>query len=413
VLNSANQRFGAQNDPIYSDPVLYFEISAMYALIWIFVAITFFYLAFIFVARYAILTFLYVLSPLAFVCKVFPIPAAQKIWSSWWENFIKWSFIGIEGAFFLWLSASLLLSKINESSALQVPDLLVIILFLFIGIKFTTKTSAMGASAVIGMAGGAAGFAMGATGKLAKFGAGATGLSRAGNAISDKATAFGERLGLVSRGTTANRQQARLDEARKRVSHLPEADLVALSKKRFGGFTAEERLNVAAATEALMKKGKGHLLGNKLETSLGRAKAFGANVGEMSKGEYRVAGMDQKAINRLMDTRGLTRSQAQFELESQHIEDNIHTYTGEQRRNIAPEHLTPELLTGKSMTINIVKSFRTAEDSQIGKFGDRIAHALDPILDAKFTTDIAAAAGDPREQKRLRDIRSEILKLLS
>jgi len=305
------------------------------------------------------------------------------------------------------------LSKTNESAGLQISDLVVILMFLFIGIKFTTKTSAMGASAVIGMAGGVAGFAAGATGKLAKFGAGATGISRAGRAIGDKATAFGERLGLVSRGTTANRQQARLDEARKRVAHLPEADLVSLAKKR--GWTGEERLNTAAATEALMKKGKGHLLGDKLEASLGRAKAFGANVGEMSKGEYRVAGMDQKAIKRLMDTRGLTRQRAIFELEHQHIEDNINSMTGEQRRSIDPSHIDAGLLTGKSMTVNIVKSFRTADDPLIAKFGNRAAHTLDPAVAAKFAADIAAAlgSGNHREADRLKDVRNEILKLLS
>jgi len=310
VLNSANQRFGVQNDPIYSDPVLYFEICAMYALIWIFVAITFFYLAFIFVARYAILTFLYVLSPLAFVCKVFPIPAAQKIWSSWWENFIKWSFIGIEGAFFLWLSASLLLSKINESSALQVPDLLVIILFLFIGIKFTTKTSAMGASAVIGMAGGAAGFAMGAT-KVA--GKGAFGvadkitgnrLSGAGHAVAGGAMRIGEKLGIVREGAAASAQQKRRDDAKKTMEALRNSSYAG-DRAKYESYVRKGGGIKGASAVALANENKefGKIMKNDLGQMQARAsysQQFGFRADDFEKKMPSHAANNTASIKRLM-----------------------------------------------------------------------------------------------------------------
>ena len=69
-----------------SNALEYAAKEILFSLLYILVIFTFFYLSFIFVERYIYLSILFVLSPLAFFCLVFP--ATKKYWTMWWENII-------------------------------------------------------------------------------------------------------------------------------------------------------------------------------------------------------------------------------------------------------------------------------------------------------------------------------------
>ncbi|MCD6442229.1 hypothetical protein J7L24_01655, partial [bacterium] len=70
------------------------------------VAFIFFGYAFVFLFRYIAIWILVILSPLAFIAWILPI-TREKYWRMWWSQFINWSFIGVPGAFFLYLSLSI------------------------------------------------------------------------------------------------------------------------------------------------------------------------------------------------------------------------------------------------------------------------------------------------------------------
>jgi len=110
--------------------------------------------AFIFMARYIVIWILVILSPLAFACYI--LPATKKYWTMWWNQFLQWSFIGAICGFFLYLAMQLAnldpnTFKAPEGFATAVLPYFVPIAFLIIGLIFGLKTSAMGASTIIGV----------------------------------------------------------------------------------------------------------------------------------------------------------------------------------------------------------------------------------------------------------------------
>ncbi|MEK7540789.1 MAG: hypothetical protein AAB529_00900 [Patescibacteria group bacterium] len=235
-------------DAIYDKDVrTYLAWDVFYSVYYIMTAIVFFYLSFILFARNAIFAVLFVLSPLAFFCWIFP--ATKKLWTMWWENFIKWGLIGAQVGFFTWVAASILTTTLT----LSLNVIITVLVLLYVAITVAKKSSAIGASAVMGLAGGALGFAMGATGKISKFAAGATGLSRAGAAVKDKATATGERIGLVSKGTTAQNQAKRLEKSTKRLDNIQDnQQLAKIAEQR--AITHEQAQDKAAAAQILAKR---------------------------------------------------------------------------------------------------------------------------------------------------------------
>ncbi len=212
-------------------------IQGVASLMYILVGLALLYLIVLLIVRYVLLGILFILAPLAFVFRVFPVEAAKKLWSSWWQNFIKWCFIGVSGMFFLWLSVQML-----NSEKLKIDDIIinvnkpyaafgilmfrlgVVLLLLVIGLKVTTKSAdpitkaviGLTAAAVVGVATGGVALAVGA-GAKALGGAGkVTGISgaaqRARESISDRATQLGEALGYYQPGTRKLQQQARLEK---------------------------------------------------------------------------------------------------------------------------------------------------------------------------------------------------------
>lgn len=183
------------------------------------VAATFFYMAIIFIVRYAMLAFVYILSPLAFTCRVFPLTSTQKIWHEWWDQLVKWAWIGVGGSLALWVSSSLMLNA-APGGKISLSNMAVMLLFLVVGFRMTTKKSGAVASAITGLATGAAGFAVGAIAAGAAGGAKILGKTKAGGYVAEKAKGFSnasgramERIGLRETGTTATANSKQVESS--------------------------------------------------------------------------------------------------------------------------------------------------------------------------------------------------------
>lgn len=174
----------------------------------------------IYLARYVILTMLFILSPLAFVFWVFP--QSKKLWTSWWDHFLKWCFIGIGLSFSFFLASKVLTAGNIFSDATM--RLFLALIFIIIGIKMTTKSTglaSMASGAIMGLAGGAAGMAWGASKAIG--GAGAKSLDKlTGNKVSgalqnakSRAGRFAEWAGWKGEGSALMNDQKRVDEEAK------------------------------------------------------------------------------------------------------------------------------------------------------------------------------------------------------
>jgi len=186
----------------------YLRFSIPYSFMYIICAVTFFYMAVILIARQAVLAILFILSPLAFFCFIFP--PSKHLWTKWWDNFLKWSFVGAIAGLFFYIP-TLMLGNMKNGVMSQY-DLVTISLFYAIGFKVAMASSGMGASAVIGLATGGASLAAGAVSTLGKGALKRAAESRAGTYAQDRATRVAERLGFTAPGRADISQQARLTE---------------------------------------------------------------------------------------------------------------------------------------------------------------------------------------------------------
>ncbi len=139
--------------------------------------------ALIFMLRYIAIWLLVILSPIAFVFYI--IPTTKQYFSDWWKQFINWCFIGATCGFFLYLALFMVtrfetvpserIAAPGISGELTVVDGIlpyyVAVAFLIIGLMFGLKTSAIGASSVIGAVKARGRSVAGGTGRLAKRGA--------------------------------------------------------------------------------------------------------------------------------------------------------------------------------------------------------------------------------------------------
>lgn len=121
--------------------------------------------AFLFMLRYIALWILIILSPLAFGAYIFPI--TRTIWNKWWSQFTQWCFIGVTGAFFLYLGHQMIALQTGPNKvtshfdpgpsgqiALIAPVIpyILVIGFLIFGFVTALTTNAIGASAIGKMA---------------------------------------------------------------------------------------------------------------------------------------------------------------------------------------------------------------------------------------------------------------------
>ena len=121
--------------------------------------------AFIFIFRYVAIWTLVILSPLAFAAYIFP--TTKRYFTTWWNQFIQWTIIGVFAAFFLYLGDHFIrlatnpevlhaaLTGTEDASifALLLNNFLpygIALVFLFLGFMMTMNSSAMGSKMVIG-----------------------------------------------------------------------------------------------------------------------------------------------------------------------------------------------------------------------------------------------------------------------
>jgi len=249
--------------------------------------------AILFLFRMMALWILVILSPLAFVCYVFP--ATKKVWDMWWSNFSQWVFIGIPGAFFLNLSGQLVVAQLNRPAPLNftgnglaglgnsVANLLGFLVpgvFLIIGFIFSLQISAMGGTMAISTAKKVGGW-------TGKFATDKTQLTRLKNSVVDRATSFGERIGAIDQGTTKARQGNRLEEAKKRLAYAKDdhEKLAEIAATPIGRMTSEKvREEKAAAAAMLAKENKFNMIDvSERESVASHAVAYGASKDAITK----------------------------------------------------------------------------------------------------------------------------------
>lgn len=261
---------------------------------------TFVYLLYIILllGRIVALWCLVILSPLAFVCAVFPV--TRGVWQMWQKNFIQWCIIGIPAGLFYFIGSQMMAGIINvpapsvasiarnssfsgaaslylsNAFSFLLPELFLVVGF-FVSLQFA---SMMGGGLIKGAG---AKLQSGMLSSL-KGAAALTGATRLGAWGKDKATAAGERLGLVSKGTTSGNQQKRLAEATKRIDQIKDNDAVAKIASQTA-ITHEQALDKAAAAQVLaQRKAFDKISAPKQEAVVAHAVAMGVSKDTFTRG---------------------------------------------------------------------------------------------------------------------------------
>ncbi len=416
-MNDCYKEKGIVTEPLVSNKLTslqFLGVAATLAGFLIIAGYSFILLAVLLAVRYAILAVLFILAPLAFVFWAFP--ATKKLWTKWWEEFIKWAFIGVSSAFFIYLATSVLEgAKKANAGSVGVNNLFVTFIFLIVGYKLTRSSAPKITGAAIGLATGAAGYAMGAV----KFGAKATGLAglaqRGTQAAQRGLTKYGEKMGLVAPGTANLMRQKQQQEYE--------------SEKRATTWSAQQRKDIAtgpavtarqrndrieAAKQIALKGELGSLTQTERDSVMGYATSHGVSAGTLAKGDYRAAEYDKGKIDKIMTARGVTDVVAKQIARQEQLQQLLPSMTEEQHRNIDDTDITPGLLTSRAMSTKVARSLRTASAAHLSRVGNTTTHVMDPILAGEFNTQIAAAngAGNTSEANRLKDIRNELQNIL-
>ena len=287
--------------------------------------IIFFLYFFLFIFRYMALWILVILSPLAFVCYVFPF--TKKFWGMWWENFFQWCIIGIPGGFFLWLADQTLSRSLPAAGNTNIINPAVYFvpgLLLIIGFMFALKASAMGASMAISALkkGGKA------TGMAALQ---LSGRTQAGQKSQEWLKNAGARIqeatGFAPEGHAPQQRAARTAEARKQVDAMrtgtagDKSRYEALAKNGQGAMGAE------AAAAAFEHGDHGRIWGNDVNAMHQRAtfaESFGHERSDLEKKEYRLAGENKKKVADMMTTNpGMSAAEAKSRVNKTQLATNL------------------------------------------------------------------------------------------
>lgn len=402
----------------------------LFAFVYLGIALTFLYSAIILLARTVVLLLLFILSPIAFVCWVFP--ASKKLWSEWWNNFLKWCFVGVFASLVLSLTVTIMNTQdaLKNSATADLGSLFIsctiVLVFLYIGLKMTAKSSglaSMATGAVMGLATGAAGLAMGVAGKAGmgtlKGLAGATNLDRAGNAIKNRATQLGERIGLVSRGTAASAEAKRLDEPKKRLNALNSQQLAGIAQQ--SAWTKQRSEDKAAAATILAERKDLNLIPdiNTRAAVVAHATSFpGVKPSDFEKADYHYAGLNNQRVRQVMNTQHIPEADARQKVVEAQLEANLPSMDHGQLRNIDHGHLTPNLVN-RRFTPDKVAAFRTGSQDQIDQLQNPVRTHLDGLRIAAGPANPAIPADpttnpirDQREFDRLNKLITEIDNLL-
>lgn len=252
---------------------------------------------FLFLFRIIAIWLLVILSPLAFICYVFP--ATKKVWDIWWSNFSQWLIIGIPGAFFLFLAeklqgfeittpalteqgrATILVQGFNTIFGELVPGL-----FLVIGFLFSLQISAMGGNMATGAARWVGGKAKDGTKWAGKWAADNTGVTRAKDATVYGLTRVGESLRLVNRGQAqANWNKSQRGTAVDDAARKDRTDNMTFEQKaanlRGGAITNEGHLDNAAILKSLSKEEMSRFSHGEQMQYLEKYQTYGAKPSEI------------------------------------------------------------------------------------------------------------------------------------
>jgi hypothetical protein len=208
-------------------------------------AVIFFLYAFLYIFRMMSLWILVILSPLAFVCYVFPF--TKSIFNMWWSNFFQWCIIIVPVSFFVWIADKLTEGMSNAGKASPMAYL-VPGSFMLLGFLFSIKIAPMGAGAAVGLAKGTVGFVSGAVPGATSVGMkGLNALTggRAGEATEKVKRGYGramERVGFRQIGATATDAKDTVDKLAKNYG-----DEFAAAKVR-GDTAGMDRIRALANT---------------------------------------------------------------------------------------------------------------------------------------------------------------------
>ena len=234
----------------------------------------------LFAMRYVALWILVIIAPLAFVFYI--LPATKKMFSTWWNQFLQWSIIGMTAAFFLYLGEQMiafisqksLLGPVPPGSELGGLESLVphfiALGFLLFGFFASLSAGAWGTAGIIAFArSGVKSVQRGAAGKTWK------GIKEnAPRAVPEGVRRWGEKLSTI---LTPGAAQPGVAGAVKRAAAGPFWGIARAAGKTIGPGVEEARKGNIASAEAEAEKIVDPILSSsRLEQHLGANNIEGA-----------------------------------------------------------------------------------------------------------------------------------------
>lgn len=359
--------------------------------------IAFAMLALLLIVRQAALACLIMLSPLAFVCYAIP-PLREKIWGRWWQEFLSWTFTGVAALFFIYLGTRILIAgdknALTASGTLGSLAYITPLVFIYIAKSIIRSTSAMGANAVLGLAAGVGGFALGkvkaggkkvlgAAGKGALGMAGKTargvadnlGLGGVGGKISSVVGNTMERIGLRKTGVTAQKRAEKIGEAEKRMKDMSSEELAKVATKTGGRYGAKEAESVAASKLLLKQNAFETIDAASRPRVLARLRSAGVRDETLEKADYHLGEFNDDRVRKISQANpGFSPQETREKAVQQVLDENIANMSHDQLRNIDASDLTYERVS--KLTPDKIRAFQYASGDRRNKIR---AHGQDLI----------------------------------
>jgi len=346
---------GAAAADVLKNPGTFLFACAMFMVILIFASYTFAIMAILLAARYAILVVLYILSPLAFTFWIFPASRLKKYHSEWWDEFLKWCFVGVFASFFVSLSVKVLLAG-NTTGKVDMNVLFVSFFFLIVGYRMIRKTGGiadMASGAIKGLATGGAGLAMGVVagaGGMAmnRLGRTATG-QRTREALSSAAARIQEVTGFAPEGHAAQQKSARERAAATQVNALRTSSAQG-DRNRYEQLvrTGQGSMGAAAIATANEHGDLGRFFDannpaelQRMNNRVANAQAFGHERSEFEKKNYQLRGLNQGAVSDYQTAHpGTSTADAQEAVVREQLAANLPQMTTPELGRIDHRHVT-------------------------------------------------------------------------
>lgn len=353
----------------------YIQAYSSLALFGVISAMIFFTYGILFLFRYVALMCLVILSPLAFVCSVFP--ATRSVYENWKKQFIQWAIIGIPAAFFVYLAGHILTYFMQEgigsgadlagaNLAFWIPTA-----FLLFAYSLIFLTSATGASAALGLATGAMGYVAGRVKGGARWtgkkGLGLAQESRAGQWIGSKVGRGLEAVNLRARGTTATTEAARNRGVEKDINAITDYDELKKIAESPAS-TDYRRRRRAAAIDKLRKEGEfNRIASRERANAVNYAVSYGYSRTDFNKVAPELAVHDSKEKSRLIGT-GVSPAEVDAEMIANAVKGARHDHL----LNYSKETLS-NYNVAKSLTPGQVKAYEKGSAAQVAELKKHFA----------------------------------------